>query len=443
MTLNLHSSDNDSDDGLRHLNVSSDLAALTASFKAALTPVTLLSNGQERTMMKATASNVRAYARAFTEIWVRQSDMMKQEMVHQWFIDCTGLLIDDVGYSSSKFRAWGPVKFDFSIIQVDHLFRGDTFLDTATFESVEFHKIAKFELSRFDKPATFDNVTFRQGANFSKCLFRARSSFQRVMTPGGILDFSHASFARAPVFHETKLPQGTSFDGANFSVSYVCSTQAEVELDARAFRTLKQAASGYRGQQDEADFFALEQKARRVAYLAPRVYWKSDRYSEPKAGLRDLLSTWTWRQFGHWRISCNLTEWLISLVYGCVSNYGRSPARALLFLILTNLATLSIFANAFTFGECKKPAVDYCSVNFYPSTWTSASSSDQLTASAHLVIQNLLNPTGLVTEKAMLSVQNPAILIISITQLTVSYLVLLLLALAIRTRFQKGGGGDK
>lgn len=432
----------------------SKLKLLTETFRSTLVPwedengmtrsVTV--KGEQKLLLRADAFRVQEYAEKYTEIWKTQSDIMKTEMVNHWYIDCRWLFIK--GDFSYKRREWAPVRFDHATIDCHHFFSGHTFLDNVNFRHVGFMTHAGFQTTTFQKIVNFDGATFLNGADFSNASFRGQASFQRVATSGGILNFSNARFERAPVFHETKLPQGSAFDRTTFPIKYRRLSQAEVEQETRAFRTLKQAAASYRGQQDEAEFFALEQNARRIAFLAPHLVWKESSWREYKSGLGELLGRNAWADFRKWRFSFSLLEWFISLLYNWISGYGRSPSRAIFCFVLANLVVFAVFLSAFDFGACSSKGIDYCSASAITPVPSSIASSwpwhKAMSPPAHLIIQNLLNPSGLVSEKSLISVHDPVMLVISIVQFAASYLILFLVALAVRTRFQKGsGGGDK
>jgi hypothetical protein len=434
-------------------NALEKLKLLTKAFRSALLPwkdgngntrsVTV--KGEQKLLLCADAALVKQYASEYTEIWKSQSDMMKTEMVNHWYIDCRWLYIEE-GFSYKR-REWAPVRFDHAVIDCYQHFSDHTFLDNVSFHHVQFMNHAIFEAATFEKIVNFDGATFLNGADFSNACFKGQASCQRITTSGGILNFSNARFERAPVFHETKLPQGSAFDRTKFPTKFRRLSQAEAEQETRAFRTLKQAAASYRGQQDEAEFFALEQNARRIAFLAPHLVWKENSWRGHKSGLADLFGRHAWYHFREWRLSFSPLEWFISLLYNWISGYGRSPSRAIFCFAVANLVAFSVFLFMFEFGACSK-RIDYCSTSAIISAPSSIAPTwpwhKEMSPPAHLVIQNLLNPSGLVSEKALISVHDPLLLVISIVQFAASYLILFLVALAVRTKFQKGsGGGDK
>lgn len=390
-------------------------------------------DGKATFIYHADSMAVRNYAKEYTKIWTEQSEMMKEEMKRLWFIDCRGLYIDENIWSSNKFRDWAPVKFDFSIFaDVRNLLSEQFFLGFASFVETKFIGDADFTGSQFRDLAFFDCASFSKNLFFSKVKFAATASFQRLDSISGGVDFSNASFGRAPLFHESKLPQGTSFDETTFDIKHGSLLQNEISDDARAFRTLKQVAANYRGQQDEADFFALEQRTRRIAFLAPHLNWKRDPWGEHKRGLRDLFVLETWRGWNDWSIRCHPVDWLISLGYDWFSGYGRFPGKALACLLTVNLMAIGVYRYVFHFGSCV--VTDYHVSNITNTSFT------HLRAAIFFGLQNVVNPASILSDKSLITASNPLMIFLAIVQFSMSYVLLLLFALAVRARFQKGGG---
>lgn len=393
-------------------------------------------DGTESELLYADSHAVLKYAREYTRIWRVESDMMKVEMVHSWFIDCRGLYIDGYAYSSQKDTEWAPVRFNQSTIASQTLFKNQIFLNSVSFCEAVFTETIDFDWTEFKGPADFSFATFLSDANFWRAQFWDVAKFQRLKAISGSIDFSRATFHRAPRFHETKLPQGTSFDGADFQLDVALLDQREIEQESLAFRTLKQAATGYRGQQDEADFFALEQMTRRKSFLAPHIEWKTNTWRTQKSGLRELANAETLKSFREWRFRARPLEWILSLLYDWISNYGRSIGKALTCFMLSNVGLTVLYRYGYTFGDCSSVTSAFCIQSVQPSSFAYANPSIQLT------LQNLLNPAGLATEKSVVAVHSPTLIGICLFQSAFSFLVLFLAALAIRTRFQKGGGGS-
>ena len=113
-------------------------------------------------------------------------------------------------------------------------------------------------------------------------------------------NFSNVTFPRPPMFHGCELHQDTNFDGAEFP-------DTTSEGAARAYRTLKLAMEKVRSRQEEALFYALEQKSLRA-----------------KAGTHRLMK-------------------LVSWLYEKSSDFGQSFARPLIGLALVTLCSWFIY----------------------------------------------------------------------------------------------------
>jgi uncharacterized protein YjbI with pentapeptide repeats len=368
-------------------------------------------NGETKPLMMASISEVLNYAMEYTNKWKPIPDQNKEDFKDIWFIDCRGLYIDFspsvfLNIKSESTEFWAPVQFNHSVISDNyHLFVRKKFLGYAHFYDVKFLGDIHFNESQFHGEVNFDKASFERAALFSDCEFLSNkgASFQYALFLRRA-DFTNARFNRTPVFHDTKLPQASSFDGATFTPIGEKLLQNEII----ALRTLRQIAASYKDQKDEAKFFALEQRYYRKLCLAPRLEWKK------------------WRA---WPIRWSFIEWFISWAYDFISEYGSNPKRPLVQLVIFNLAIWFIYQYAFIFGDCVNS--DFC-LNKDPSIFA------QQNPVLYFVLQNLFNSS---TVKTAIIVNNKYMLFWGIFQFIVSYLILVLAALAIRTRFQKGGGG--
>ncbi|MEE8274106.1 MAG: pentapeptide repeat-containing protein [Alphaproteobacteria bacterium] len=145
--------------------------------------------------------------------------------------------------------------------------------------------------------ALFDSVHFHGMCDFNNRQFLDRTSFNNTI------------FEYAPKFHNTRLHQDTDFMGAKFR---------DVRSDdaARNYRTLKLAMEQVRARQEEAMFFALEQRSLRHRADTPRlacwaswIYdWTSDygqNFLRPVTRAAQLLAaSWLvyWIAFGYFAV---------------------------------------------------------------------------------------------------------------------------------------------
>jgi hypothetical protein len=379
-------------------------------------------DGEDLPMRSASVTELLDYAIKYTEMWAKIPRQQKEDFKHKWFIDCRGLYISgffDFNWNErGNFRDWAPVQFDYSIIDTNiPFFAGQIFLGDASFYKVEFRCNAHFNEVEFHGEVIFDSSIFSRAAVFSNCLFKAATKFQKSIFSTRV-DFSNSHFKQAPIFHGTALPQATSFFEASFDVARSESSQYEIQDEIVALRTLRQLTTSYKGQQDEARFFAFEQRAHRKGFLAPHLVWHKTSMRTRPQGLGDLLS--------------KHIEWLISWTYDSISEYGSNPTKPVFWLFGVNLTLLFIYRCLFTYGDCQWNP-DFCLAK-------DVSMLAHQQPALFLILQNLFNPSAFVSSKASVIVNNGYMLILAVFQL---YLLLILAALAIRARFQKGGSGDK
>ncbi|HDR9360298.1 TPA: pentapeptide repeat-containing protein [Burkholderia vietnamiensis] len=187
-------------------------------------------------------------------------------------------------------------------------FEGD-----ANYPACEFSQLADFSGARFGANVVFDACKFVECLNFSlhslesvieensesgslhraiftRCGFLKKSIFNdRVFLSGP--DFSFSNFEVAPEFHNCELHQSANFEGTNFS-------DERSEGADRSYRTLKLAFEKMGARDEQAKFFALEQKARAKKASTP------------------------------------LSVRAFSEIYGTVSDYGQNFVVPLVFLVV-------------------------------------------------------------------------------------------------------------
>ncbi|MGZ8096570.1 MAG: pentapeptide repeat-containing protein [Methylosarcina sp.] len=122
------------------------------------------------------------------------------------------------------------------------------------------------------KSISFDGAKFAGQVDFSGRLFEGSTSFGRLRLPylmkvrrhdpdGNVVEKVLPEglpvvFSRAPLFHNCKLYQDTTFDGAKFPKPSTDPT--ENDTAARAYRTLKLAFAQQQATREEQRFFRLE-----------------------------------------------------------------------------------------------------------------------------------------------------------------------------------------
>lgn len=217
---------------------------------------------------------------------------------------------DEVNFHNANFP--NNASFDNELIFNDSIFRskanfkkGHFQLETTSFKRAEFLSVADFEAAEFDNFVCFDGALFSKEANFSgkvyvnnnvkiddklqtfNCIsfsgahFKNRAVFNnrdfRGTTSFGKYEDQPTKFDLAPLFHNCKLFQGTTFVDAEFE------TSKSDEAAAEAFNTLKHAMSQQQSTRDEHNFIKKELDTERLRAnfrkrVLYRMYWKISDY---------------------------------------------------------------------------------------------------------------------------------------------------------------------
>jgi hypothetical protein len=209
------------------------------------------------------------------------------------------------GFDRAKFKS--HAEFEGAIFKILALFGGAIFGGDTIFKGATFEANAQFYKATFKYPTHFDGGIVRGDAYFScevspkeenadafrEISFAGREFHGEVkFTNRRFLDktsFKGTVFNIAPEFHNCVLHENTDFSDPNFR-------DTKSDHAARAYRTLKLAMERVRARQEEADFYALEQKSLREQEATP---WRAKAIS--------FLYDWTskygrsaWRPFWLW-----------------------------------------------------------------------------------------------------------------------------------------------
>jgi hypothetical protein len=217
---------------------------------------------------------------------------------------------------------WGGAMFENAVFRNNAWFEGARFESTARFRESHFIGVARFEgatfgsttkkiegiaffyRARFESPALFTGATFNYAAGFNEAIFQSNANFDGGIVRGDadfsceaspkvkteaspeveikdadafrwvsfagmefhgevkftnrrFLDktsFKGTVFHKAPEFHNCVLHEDTDFSDPDFR-------DTKSDHAARAYRTLKLAMERVRARQEEAGFYALEQKS--------------------------------------------------------------------------------------------------------------------------------------------------------------------------------------
>lgn len=164
-----------------------------------------------------------------------------------------GETVFDDGLSFERAAFGGGIKFGHATFGGRANFKDAIFTNYVVFDGSHFKGHADF--SAHTPGESFPNIGFRE-VRFDHIVRYSNRNFRNST------DFSNAVFGVAPDFHGCSLHQSTLFTGAKF----LDRIDSEVEIDAAsAYRTLKLAMEELRARNEQARFFALEQKALRAS----------------------------------------------------------------------------------------------------------------------------------------------------------------------------------
>ena len=182
------------------------------------------------------------------------------------------------------------------------------------FDRVKIKETADFSASHSvgQKPeAIFPKISFKGAKFLGDVVFENR-------TFGSMTNFQGAEFNHAPSFHNCALHQATSFYRAKFldhkrikNLKLARRTD-EAEIATRAFRTLKLASESARARQEQARFFAEEERRNRL---------------DPDTPMLAILASW---------------------LYQITSDYGRSFLRPALWWLAAQIIFFFVYVKILT-----------------------------------------------------------------------------------------------
>jgi uncharacterized protein YjbI with pentapeptide repeats len=249
-------------------------------------------------------------------------------------------------------------------------FSDSTFYETADFKKCRFHKVAvffknvhfiskaQFESAIFEEEVCFDEAIFNQEANFSGeayvnngggngksdklqtfkdisflgVHFKNRAIFNnrdfRGTSKFGVYEDKPTRFDLAPLFHNCKLSQGTTFVDAEFV------TRKDDDEAVQAFNTLKLAMSQQQSTRDEHLFIQKELETERLRATDARkhLYWLYKHLSEYGFSVRRPI------------IILLVITFIFGFLYGFIGSFHRCAS-----LFLTERCNLNWETSAKTF----------------------------------------------------------------------------------------------
>ncbi len=202
-------------------------------------------------------------------------------------------------FSSSTFKR--DARFSQCKFESNADFSGARFHNAAEFFDAEFYGAANFALhAQFPFVPSHDPDESLRRAVFAKSRFHSQATFNdREFLSGP--DFNLAEFNIAPELHNCQIHQSANFDGTTFR-------DVESPRADSSYRTLKLAMEKLGARDEQAMFFALEQRAR------------SKKRSTP-ASIR-----------------------IFSELYGIVSDYGQDFVMPLAFIFVLTIAFTVLYA---------------------------------------------------------------------------------------------------
>ena len=213
---------------------------------------------------------------------------------------------DFAGFKGATFG--DNASFEGATFGVMPQFGGATFGDWAKFLGTTFSAVAEFNGATFGECALFGGAMFGGGARFDGATFGDLADFSasRAVTSAGGggqeeerdsfegISFSATTFSGSVSFANRRFLDETSFDGTRFcGVPSFHNAMLHQDTDftdavfedttsadaARAYRTLKLAMETHRAHDEQAMFFALEQRSKRHDENTPTsVRWISRLY---------------------------------------------------------------------------------------------------------------------------------------------------------------------
>lgn len=191
------------------------------------------------------------------------------------------------------------ISFKYAIFYGDVMFENTAFLSEAIFTHAKFHQSVNFFTNdqkidfRDDKPCFKNLVSFAETRFYGKATFTNRVFYGKTI-------FTDCVFHVAPEFHGCKLHQDTNFPSEK---GFLDTGSPEA---AKAYRTLCLSMADFKARQEEAMFYALEQKS-----------------------LRPTMKR---------------VDKFLSCLYWITTNYGQSTGKAIISFIILNCLFLGLYA---------------------------------------------------------------------------------------------------
>jgi hypothetical protein len=218
------------------------------------------------------------------------------------------------------------------------LFGSCSFDDVATFEAAKFHDGVAFREAKFRQEASFDRAVFSGAADFQSALFDSQSSFDHCDFERGA-DFQSAEFAKQASFEDAEFQDTSSFESAQFRevghfsrANFLAKSPSFLGVDQKTTLIFRETTFATpTGTSEELEHYtALKQLAESQGHYSQALDFHA---KELEARQRSKTEGSSRR--------------LVTLLYGLLSDYGRSFTRPFWCLLgLTALTFLIALSNA-------------------------------------------------------------------------------------------------
>jgi uncharacterized protein YjbI with pentapeptide repeats len=204
--------------------------------------------------------------------------------------------------------------------------------------SDKFEEIKAWAEERGLSPEAFKSISFA-GAKFTDRVDFSGRKFEGRTSFGYIDEHRLTKFGKAPLFHNCKLHQDTTFDGAEFPEP--SSDPTENDIAARAYRTLKLAFSQHQAIREEQRFFRLEMEEEAAKLVSTRQQTSRKKQSSFLGLLKETKN-----------ISHYIRVYLF-FSYKWFSNYGFSFGRPMVLLLIA----LPVFGGVYSWLSVLTPCL--------------------------------------------------------------------------------------
>jgi uncharacterized protein YjbI with pentapeptide repeats len=231
--------------------------------------------------------------------------------------------------------------------------------------SDKFEVIKAWAEERGLSPEIFKSISFA-GANFTDRVDFSGRTFEGHTSFGCINAYWPTKFGKAPLFHNCKLHQDTTFDSAEFPEP--SSDPVENDIATRAYRTLKLAFSQHQAIREEQLFFRLEmaEEAAKLAFSQQQTTRKKQSFFIYLLGKAKEILVGIWQFLLVLKKAQNTSHRAricLFFSYKWLSNYGFSFGRPMFLLFLALLVFWGIYAWLADFTPCLLTNAD-CQIRY-------------------------------------------------------------------------------